>query len=452
MNVFSYNIMYRTQVETSDIIRGIDFILAAKRAGANIRAVNMSLGMWASPLEMEGSAYDLKIKEMSDADILVCIAAGNDREDIDAPKNVSFKGMRPYPACFKYDNTLTVGALKEENGGLLPDTSYTNYSTSGKWVDIFAPGTGVLSTCRTTELLSEVFDASGYLSTFGTSMAAPHVAGAAALLFSFDQSKSAGEVKKMLLDGADGKTAKEGYSAYGALDLNGAWEKGFGGTPVTPVSPDVDTSGDILSVLAELPADISQLTEIFSEDQLVGTEEGLYLDFDIVGRAVSGLGGREIEDISLFPVFRLSDGAMTDGRLCAAAFELDGTDFCEGGSREDIAVCKIKPDGTMLEYQWAAGENEYVNGRYTILDEAGNIFHGRFDGAKKYTVVLFVADNGDFDLDNRAGVIVDPTAIVAFKKDERKNSGGGGCSAAGVGVSLLAVLIFAIPAVLRRKG
>lgn len=46
VNVFSYNIMYRTQVETSDIIRGIDFILAAKRAGANIRAVNMSLGMW----------------------------------------------------------------------------------------------------------------------------------------------------------------------------------------------------------------------------------------------------------------------------------------------------------------------------------------------------------------------------------------------------------------------
>ena len=450
VNVFSYS-FFGAQAETSDIIRGIDFILAAKRAGANIRAVNMSLGMWASPLEMEGSAYDLKIKEMSDADILVCIAAGNDREDIDAPKNVSFKGMRPYPACFKYDNTLTVGALKEENGGLLPDTSYTNYSTSGKWVDIFAPGTGVLSTCRTTELLSEVFDASGYLSTFGTSMAAPHVAGAAALLFSFDQSKSAGEVKKMLLDGADGKTAKEGYSAYGALDLNGAWEKGFGGTPVTPVSPDVDTSGDILSVLAELPADISQLTEIFSEDQLVGTEEGLYLDFDIVGRAVSGLGGREIEDISLFPVFRLSDGAMTDGRLCAAAFELDGTDFREGGSREDIAVCKIKPDGTMLEYQWAAGEDEYANGRYTILDEAGNIFHGRFDGVKKYTVVLFIADNGDFDLDNRAGVIVDPTAIATFKKYEKENSGGG-CSAAGVGVSLLAALIFAIPAVLRRKG
>ena len=142
---------------------------------------------------------------------------------------------------------------------------------------------------------------------------------------------------------------------------------------------------------------------------------------------------------------------MTDGRLCAAAFELDGTDFREGGSREDIAVCKIKPDGTMLEYQWAAGENEYVNGRYTILDEAGNIFHGRFDGVKKYTVVLFIADNGDFDLDNRAGVIVDPTAIATFKKYEKENSGGG-CSAAGVGVSLLAALIFAIPAVLRRKG
>ena len=409
----------------------------------------MSFGMWGLPKEMEGSAYDLKVKEMNDSGMLLAMAAGNEGEDLDATKSWSTAGRRFYPACFKYENTISVGALKkEENGALSPDGSYTNYSASGKWVDIFAPGTDILSTCRTSKLIGKIFDESGYTSISGTSMAAPCVAGAAALLFSLDPSKSAREVKAMLLEGADGSIAKEGYSAYGALDLNGAWENGFGGTPVTPVSPDIETSGDILPLLAELPSDISQVAGIFADGQLVSTDGGLYLDFDIVDKALEGLGGREIEEISLLPVFTLADGEMTEGRLCAAAFELDGSDLAAGGTRADLAVFKIKPDGTRLEYKWAANENEYADGRYTILDEDGNVFNGSFDDAAKYTIVLFIKDNGNFDLAGNAGRIVDPTAIAVLKKE---NSGSGGCAAAGGAASLLAVLIFAVQIVLRRK-
>ena len=451
VNVFSYSILGDT-AETSDLIRGIDFVLAAKRAGANIRVVNMSFGMWGLPKEMEGSAYDLKVKEMNDSGMLLAMAAGNEGEDLDATKSWSTAGRRFYPACFKYENTISVGALKkEENGALSPDGSYTNYSASGKWVDIFAPGTDILSTCRTSKLIGKIFDESGYTSISGTSMAAPCVAGAAALLFSLDPSKSAREVKAMLLEGADGSIAKEGCSAYGALDLNGAWEKGFGGTPVTPVSPDIETSGDILPLLAELPEEISQVAGIFADGQLVTTDEGLYLDFDIVDKALEGLGGREIEEISLLPVFTLAGGEMTEGRLCAAAFELDGSDLAAGGTRADLSVFKIKPDGTRLEYKWAANESEYADGRYTILDEDGNVFNGSFDDAAKYTIVLFIKDNGNFDLAGNAGRIVDPTAIAVLKKENSGSGGSGGCAAAGGAASLLAVLIFAVPIVLRRK-
>ncbi|MFR5881301.1 MAG: S8 family serine peptidase [Cloacibacillus evryensis] len=119
VNVFSYSILGDT-AETSDLIRGIDFVLAAKRAGANIRVVNMSFGMWGLPKEMEGSAYDLKIKEMSDNGMLLALAAGNDGEDLDAPKKSWLtKGRRFYPACFKYENTISVGALKKEENGAL---------------------------------------------------------------------------------------------------------------------------------------------------------------------------------------------------------------------------------------------------------------------------------------------------------------------------------------------
>ena len=57
-------------------------------------------------------------------------------------------------------------------------------------------------------------------------MATPHVAGAAALLASLMPEKSAGEIKEMILDGANGSIAKEGYSAHGALDAYEAWRQG----------------------------------------------------------------------------------------------------------------------------------------------------------------------------------------------------------------------------------
>ena len=83
VNVFSYSILGGNGAETSDIIRGIDFVIAAKRAGVNIRAANLSLGDWFSPSKMEGSPYDYKIKELSEAGIVVCMAAGNNGQDID---------------------------------------------------------------------------------------------------------------------------------------------------------------------------------------------------------------------------------------------------------------------------------------------------------------------------------------------------------------------------------
>ena len=107
---------------------------------------------------MEGSAYDYKIKELSEADIVVCMAAGNDRENVDAP--AGYPGQRFYPAAFRYENTIAVGALmRNADGTLAPDTpgsgglGYSNYSASGEWVDIFAPGTAILSTCRKVDLV-----------------------------------------------------------------------------------------------------------------------------------------------------------------------------------------------------------------------------------------------------------------------------------------------------------
>lgn len=123
VNVFSYNRLGEGSetARTSDVIRGIDFVIAAKHAGVNIRAANISLGGWFSPSDMEGSAYDDKIKELSDAGVVVCMAAGNNGQDID--DSAKFPGQRFYPAAFRYENTIAVGALTQNaDGSLLPDT------------------------------------------------------------------------------------------------------------------------------------------------------------------------------------------------------------------------------------------------------------------------------------------------------------------------------------------
>ena len=217
---------------TSDQLRAIDFIIAAKNAGVNIRVANMSLGGWSDPNGGEISPYSEKIKQLSDAGIIVCIAAGNEGQDLDKPTGDE-AGLLCTPTMFRYENTIAVGASDENDE--LSSAANSNYSSSGKWVDIFAPGGDILSTCRKTWILNETtiqeegiwqdtYNSLGYTSISGTSMASPHVAGVAALLCSAFPDRSATEIKQAILDSANSSVLREGYSQCGRLDAYAAWK------------------------------------------------------------------------------------------------------------------------------------------------------------------------------------------------------------------------------------
>ncbi len=454
VNVFSYHM--RGVVLTSDVIRGIDFVMAAKRAGVNIRVANLSLGGWFSPHELEGTAYGDKIKELSDADIVVCMAAGNDGQDIDNPQ--SYQGQLFYPAAFRYENTIAVGALMQNaDGSPVPDTpgnggiAYSNYSTSGKWVDIFAPGTGILSACRTARLLGDVYDSSGYTAADGTSQATPHVAGAAALLASLMPEKSAGEIKEMILDGANGSIAKEGYSAHGALDAYEAWN-GYA-EAVEPEQPS-ETPANVTPVYAQIATDGTTLGEIFDEDELREVDNMFYLDAGITKSAVKNIrAGKTVSGISLFPVFTAESGELKQNSLGAVAFAVSGEAFGGGSTLADVAICKVFPDGTALEYKEAGASP--ADGTFTVTEADGSTLSGPFDSEKKYIITLYIADNGDYDLDKTGSIITDPTAIVTLKTPEPQpaptasGGGGGGCAAVHSAAALLALA--ALPLIARRK-
>lgn len=216
-------VSYISGALTSDQLRAIDFIIAAKNAGVNIRVANMSLGGWSDPNGGEISPYSEKIKELSDAGIIVCIAAGNEKQNLDAPEG-DYAGLLCTPTMFRYENTIAVGASDENDE--LSSAANSNYSFSGKWVDIFAPGGEILSTCRYKQITAagNTWSDDGYTSISGTSMASPHVAGVAALLCSAFPDRSATEIKQAILDSANGSVLREGYSQYGRLDAYAAWK------------------------------------------------------------------------------------------------------------------------------------------------------------------------------------------------------------------------------------
>ena len=140
------------------------------------------------------------IKYAASKDVLIVHAAGNDGANLDDPKNPNYPNDQINNGPEIADNVITVGALDPEYGSDMV-ASYSNYGAIN--VDVFAPGTDIYSTIPNNK----------YEFMPGTSMAAPAVAGVAALVRSQYPSLSASQVKKVILD--------SGLSTKAAVILGG---------------------------------------------------------------------------------------------------------------------------------------------------------------------------------------------------------------------------------------
>jgi len=161
-----------------DIAKGIRY---AVDNGARI--INGSFGKSFSPNAQW--VYDA-IKYAANKNVLFVHAAGNDGVDLDNPINANFPNDQINNGPEIADNVITVGALNPKYGSELV-ASYSNYGKIN--VDVFAPGTDIYST----------YPNNDYEYSPGTSMAAPGVAGIAALVMSQYPSLTAVQVKRIIM-------------------------------------------------------------------------------------------------------------------------------------------------------------------------------------------------------------------------------------------------------------
>jgi subtilisin family serine protease len=150
---------------TSDAIDAINY--------ATIMNVNVTNNSWG------GGGYSRALEEAIASSGLFVAAAGNSESDIEIYVD--------YPASYTLENIITVAATDQ-----FDDLAY--FSNYGKYsVDLCAPGVEILSTVPDNQ----------YKSKSGTSMAAPHVTGAVALLWSNNPLLNSMEVKDAILQSVD---------------------------------------------------------------------------------------------------------------------------------------------------------------------------------------------------------------------------------------------------------
>jgi len=204
----------------------VNAIMYAADNGANV--ISMSFGS-----SYNSSTQRTAVEYAASKGVILVAAAGN-----------SNSTSKHYPAA--YDDVISVGSTSSTG----KKSSFSNY---GDWVDISAPGSGIIST---------YLDGT-YRTMSGTSMATPMLSGAAALLLSYNSSLTASQVKSILVDTSDNVVESivgEDPQIGGQVNIlnameskeasNGAVPGGKGGLPVG--SQNVPTMSEMSFIITAL--------------------------------------------------------------------------------------------------------------------------------------------------------------------------------------------------------
>ena len=162
---------------SASVVEAFSYAAMMRRRGVNVRVTNSSWG--GAP---EAPSFDQALKDAIDdagnAGILNVCAAGNSNSNNDVTPF--------YPASYDSASIVAVAASDQNDS----KAGFSSYGLQS--VDLAAPGVGILSTYR-----------GSYAFLSGTSMAAPHVSGASALLCGNNPNLSVAQLKSILISSVD---------------------------------------------------------------------------------------------------------------------------------------------------------------------------------------------------------------------------------------------------------
>ncbi len=403
---------YGTGYDT-DIAEGIMF--AADNGAA---VINLSLGGPSPSTTLENAcayAYNKGV-------IIIC-SSGNDGA-----------GTVNYPAG--YDAyVIAVGATRY-------DETLANYSNYGPSLDIVAPG-GDLDVDQNGDgygdgVLQNTFNPNtrntsdfGYWFFEGTSQAAPHVSGVAALLIAYGNAVTPDEVRAALQETAEdlGAPGPDDTYGYGLVDAFAALQWSAGPVDNPPViSITTPTDGAIISGTATITADATDdvgvnKVEFYYDSTLIGTDftspysvgwdttAAADSTYTITATATDSASQSASDSISV-TVDNINDPPVANAGPDQTFSDADGT------GAETVTLdgsASYDSDGTVSSYEWAEGP--------TLLGTGKIISYNFAVGA--HTVTLTVTDN--------KGATGSNTIIVTVNPNQAPTANAGPDKAASVG-------------------
>lgn len=285
---------------------------------------------------------------------VVIFAAGND-------------GI-PNGAPAEYEKVIAVGSVDSDG----TKSSFSNY---GDWVDICAPGSGILSTTPD----------NSYGKMNGTSMACPHVSGVAALIVSrFGGPGFTNEMlKEKIIESSNRSIVSQTYKIGGLVDAYGAMVYGNDKAPAAVINLEVSGRGNNIDFTCTVPADEDgkaaygflalygtdrQKVEEATVDNHASVKFSTFIHDKAVGEmATCTIKGLEFEKEYYIKVLAYSYGrnysdatevmtvATTSNNAPVVTTIYDGTTTIMPSETLNVPVEIIEPDGHSFTYNHIKG-------------------------------------------------------------------------------------------------